>query len=435
MLVIFFLVVLSCVLSGSARDSLVTGNWIADDGSTLVSMDGTFELGFFTPNGSSTNGRYLGIWYHKLKEKTVVWVANRDQPLITANSTCFGIQSNGELKAWDGKHKLRFFPAEMSRVDSMEGVRVVKLMNSGNLVLIVNETEEILWESFHYPTDTFLPGMKMDETLNFTSWISPADPAPGKYVFKQENEDCLTISQNQINPSNIYWRAETSWQLPHYMTVFLYNFSNTSNPNSQETYSRLVLNFSGEIRHLTWDNSKAKWSSSWWASGDRCSTQDNVCGNFGACNANNPVMCKCLPGFIPSDQEKWNAGDFSGGCEKSPGCGHSFLSLKMIKVKKYDSEILVKDEKNCREECDKNCSCIAYAGVRMVDRESGSTPPKCWTWSGNLPSLQEEDRDGYNLFVRVLKSKIGNLLYFVLCSQTNLLVELDDLKKFHGAIL
>lgn len=48
MLSIIFLVVLCCVPFSSARDSLTTGNWIEDDGSTLVSMNGTFELGFFT---------------------------------------------------------------------------------------------------------------------------------------------------------------------------------------------------------------------------------------------------------------------------------------------------------------------------------------------------------------------------------------------------
>jgi hypothetical protein len=48
------------------------------DGKTLVSKDGNFELGFFSP-GSSKN-RYIGIWYN-VQDKTVVWVANRDSPI------------------------------------------------------------------------------------------------------------------------------------------------------------------------------------------------------------------------------------------------------------------------------------------------------------------------------------------------------------------
>ncbi|WJZ99596.1 hypothetical protein VitviT2T_018023 [Vitis vinifera] len=387
MLSIIFLVVLCCVPFSSARDSLTTGNWIEDDGSTLVSMNGTFELGFFTPNGSFSKGRYVGIWYHKLKEKPVVWVANRDQPL-NAKSARFGIPPDGKLKAWDDNQVVLLYPGEES------GVRVVKLMDSGNLVLRVNESGKNLWESFHNPTYTFLPEMKMDENLSLTSWVSPVDPAPGNYVFKQKNENLLTIFQNQ-NSSNMYWTSEKSWQIPHYIYAFLYYSSEPSNQNLtfEAVPSRLVMNFTGEITYLKWDNRKEEWSEIWLARGDRCSVY-NACGNFGTCNVNNAIMCKCLPGFVPIEQEKWNAEVFSGGCDnKSPQCGDTFLNLKMIKVGNYD--MLGEEGKNCREECSKHC-CKAYAEVA----------PKCWIWSGNLPSLQEEDRDGYNLFVRVLRSDL-----------------------------
>ena len=40
---------------------------------------------------------------------------------------------------------------------------VMKLMDSGNLVLSDNRSGEILWESFHNLTNTFLPGMWMDD--------------------------------------------------------------------------------------------------------------------------------------------------------------------------------------------------------------------------------------------------------------------------------
>jgi hypothetical protein len=58
-------------------DSITSTQSLAD-GKTLVSEDGNFELGFFSP-GSSKN-RYLGIWYN-IHDKTIVWVANRDSPI------------------------------------------------------------------------------------------------------------------------------------------------------------------------------------------------------------------------------------------------------------------------------------------------------------------------------------------------------------------
>ena len=49
------------------------------DGQTLVSNRKTFALGFFSPGNS--NRHYVGIWYYQITEQTVVWVANRDNPL------------------------------------------------------------------------------------------------------------------------------------------------------------------------------------------------------------------------------------------------------------------------------------------------------------------------------------------------------------------
>ena len=38
---------------------------------------------------------------------------------------------------------------------------VLQLLDSGNLVLRDENSGISLWESFDYPSDTFLPGMKM----------------------------------------------------------------------------------------------------------------------------------------------------------------------------------------------------------------------------------------------------------------------------------
>ena len=47
----------------AAKHSLKFGELITDNGETLVSAGGEFEVGFFTPNGSSGHKRYVGIWY------------------------------------------------------------------------------------------------------------------------------------------------------------------------------------------------------------------------------------------------------------------------------------------------------------------------------------------------------------------------------------
>ncbi|PQP94228.1 uncharacterized protein Pyn_11722 [Prunus yedoensis var. nudiflora] len=154
--------------SATARDTLTSRNDpIRDDGSEgLVSAGGRFELGFFTPSstgaGRSGNGRYVGIWYHQLTPRTpgtVVWVSNRDKP-VPANSTGVFAINKGNLHVLDATTGEYYWSAKAS---SSALNPMVKLMDSGNLVLSYGNdrlaVNNILWQSFESPTDTFIPGM------------------------------------------------------------------------------------------------------------------------------------------------------------------------------------------------------------------------------------------------------------------------------------
>ncbi|GMN65844.1 hypothetical protein TIFTF001_034923, partial [Ficus carica] len=123
---------------------------------TLISPSQAFELGFFSP-GKSKN-RYLGIWY-KRKPETVVWVANRSHPLT---------DSNGELTVHDGNLVLLnstrsvVWYSNVSR--NVANSPVALLLDSGNFVLREQESanrDEFIWQSFDYPSDTLLFGMKL----------------------------------------------------------------------------------------------------------------------------------------------------------------------------------------------------------------------------------------------------------------------------------
>ncbi|KAK1275031.1 G-type lectin S-receptor-like serine/threonine-protein kinase [Acorus gramineus] len=138
------------------------------DGQTLVSSNKTFELGFFTRGDS--NKRYVGIWYHKIPNDTIVWVANRDDPLVNDSGGVLGIHNDGNLVLIDG------------------GGNVVWSSKIGT-----NSTDSIgmrslAWQSFDHPTDTILPGMKFGWDLrtglnrSMVSWRSPDDPSSGNYL-------------------------------------------------------------------------------------------------------------------------------------------------------------------------------------------------------------------------------------------------------------
>ncbi|XP_054812072.1 G-type lectin S-receptor-like serine/threonine-protein kinase At1g61370 [Prosopis cineraria] len=82
------------IAPSSSASNVITHKQPLPDGRTLVSKDGIFELGFFSP-GSSTN-RCVGIWYRNIPQKTVFWVANREKP-VKENSSMLSINTERRL--------------------------------------------------------------------------------------------------------------------------------------------------------------------------------------------------------------------------------------------------------------------------------------------------------------------------------------------------
>ena len=178
MLILYVLLLCSFYAYCEARDTLRQGEWISDNGETLVSAGGKFELGFFSPTGSSGNKIYVGIWYHEWDNRTVVWVANRNFPIINANGV-FNLTEDGELKVMDTTGK-EYWSTNIRSSCPCNGT--VTLKNSGNLVYgDYRVPKNILWESFNTTTDTLLPGMVADQNMVLTSWRGSDDPAIGGF--------------------------------------------------------------------------------------------------------------------------------------------------------------------------------------------------------------------------------------------------------------
>ena len=148
---LFFYVVFS-----DAADSITQFQSLSD-GTTLVSKDGSFALGFFSL-GNSTN-RYLGIWYNNIPVTTVVWVANRRNPIKDLSGVLM-VNSSGSLVLLSQNTTVAWLANSTKEAQ----YPIVELLGSGNLVLRDEKDENpenYLWQSFNYPSDTWLPGMKL----------------------------------------------------------------------------------------------------------------------------------------------------------------------------------------------------------------------------------------------------------------------------------
>uniref|UniRef100_A0A2N9G5P1 Bulb-type lectin domain-containing protein n=1 Tax=Fagus sylvatica TaxID=28930 RepID=A0A2N9G5P1_FAGSY len=300
---------------------------------------------------ASGHKRYVGIWYTRDKQ-TVVWVANRDQPLINATGA-FGSENDSYLKLVDtssGESYWSLFELWCGYCSDP----TLTLTDSGNLVAYREDKGKPVWESFKNPTDTFLPGMSMDSNLNLTSWRDRDDPGRGNFTFSGDKKTLIIDKEGMI-----YWKSVDYGQLPlsnglYFAALLGYN------------YARLVMHFSGKLEY--WDQSYIGTPSLIQAEPSNNCSRYNFCGKFGSCNPNNKLACKCLPGFIPNVPQKWHSGDFSDGCVRNSifcGDNDTFLSLKM-----------------------------------MVVGENPNQNPV------DLVHLQEEHHDGNNLFVRVAISDI-----------------------------
>ncbi|KAJ9550175.1 hypothetical protein OSB04_014220 [Centaurea solstitialis] len=165
----------------ASQDALTKNESVKDvDHETLVSPGKVFQMGFFEPDTSQNGGnhRYLGIWYYA-DPKTVVWVANRDNP-ISPGSAVLAIEDDGNLVVKDRYRK--YFTTGLPPAS---GGRTLKLSDTGNAIL-EDKSGSVVWSSFGFPTDTFLPGMYMEKTMKLTSWKSQHDPGTGKFVFQKD---------------------------------------------------------------------------------------------------------------------------------------------------------------------------------------------------------------------------------------------------------
>ncbi|GMY37145.1 G-type lectin S-receptor-like serine/threonine-protein kinase RKS1 [Fagus crenata] len=371
----------------------LTSNQSIKDGQSLISKENNFALGFFSPGNSSY--RYLGIWYVKVTQQTVVWVANRNDPINDSS----GVLSNqfGNLVLYDGYNHLVW-----SANVSVQGTTssVAQLQDSGNLVLVQdNINEKVLWQSCDHPTDTLLPKMKLG--LNritgldtfLTSWKSHDDPGSGDCFYKMNPSGSPQIFL--YKGSTLYYRTSPwPWQASSAETFslgFKFDFVN----NKDEVYfafflddpsiiSRVVVDNSGMLQQLTWNEGDLQWKEHWSGPKYRCDKYGN-CGAYGKCSFESPndinrFECMCLPGYEPKSPRDWYLKDGSQGCvRKQLGMsmcrnGEGFVKVEHLKVPDTSNAIWMDMSMTflSMNIDGKGTSCLAWYGELMDTLESSN---------------------------------------------------------------
>ncbi|THG17569.1 hypothetical protein TEA_004957 [Camellia sinensis var. sinensis] len=341
--------ILNFLIFSSAVDIMTKTQFITGS-QTIVSIDGSFEMGFFSP-GNSQN-QYLGIWYKKISSRTVVWVANREIPLIVSSGVLKVIDP-GILALLNGTSCV-IWSANVTRSTVKDPIG--QLLESGNLVVRDandDNPEHFLWQSFDHPCDTLIPGMKLGKNFvsglerHLSSWKSSDDPGQGDFAFRCDPQGYpqLILSNGSIElyrtgpwnglgfsgrpnlkPNSIY-----TYGLVFTKEEVFYGYELINN----SVVSRFSLSHNGIMQRLTWIDRTQEWVLYLTTPTDNCDYYKR-CGPYGSCNIESIPVCGCLSNFVPKYPKEWENGDWSDGCvRRTPlDChnGDGFLKFSHYKM-------------------------------------------------------------------------------------------------------
>ncbi|XP_051151160.1 uncharacterized protein LOC127265424 [Andrographis paniculata] len=427
-----FLICLVCLsFQIASQDSLKPGERL-NSSSLLVSSKGIFSLGFYTPDKTSNN-TYLGVWY-TTGSIYPVWIGNRESPFSKNSNPVLSIDSRGKLIIRNGRGE----QIEIYSGGSSKNVAAT-LLNTGNLVIKdMDSNGEILWQSFDYPTDTLVPGMKLGinhktrRNWTLTSWLGENNPAPGAFTLEWDpSSGKLLIRRRGMR----YWTSGTmkdyvakrplsndSWRVKEFENFnfkpdafnYNYNFTNaTSHDEEYFTYSLIqVSDMPDERRNVI---------SVW---------RLNYAGSITEVESGRPFILA-----VASYCYGYNNQGSSIGCElwDQPTCRNSHQTFifrsgyfKLANgryapaAEDRNSSLSLSD---CRANCWEDCECVSYAtqytdgclywkgkDLEFEQRFDGSVVEK---YVINPPSSERKDAgtNKYIVIIVVVVSAIALLLF------------------------
>ncbi|KAG6509264.1 hypothetical protein ZIOFF_034657 [Zingiber officinale] len=431
----------------SGADTLSPDGPLLDDGVTaLVSSGGSFRLGFFSPNGSTN--RYVGIWYNNIPHQTVVWVANRRQP-ITARSGNLSLTRNGTLILTGENTSALIWSSESSSASALRNP-VARLLDDGNFVVQEASSNgnvdpnSFAWQSFDFPTDTFLPGMGLGKkelstgailNINITAWNSSTDPAPSRYAFGfdvQGDPQIFIWSDTQPYWRGGPWNGRLFSGLAEMMnrSDSVIDFKVDKNQisyrpiNQSWTIVMWKLDPSGYLQLLVWIEAEQFWILSWSLPKDHCDHMSS-CGPNSYCSSNVWPPCTCLPAFHPRNQRNWDLLDWSDGCMRTTplDCQDDtdrFFTQSDTKLPDTSKSTVLNANWSfgeCRALCLSNCACRAYAALNISGSGSGSG---CLIWTDDLTDITVYGSGlGQDLYVKYGTANIPSAVSEALRSHSN----------------
>jgi hypothetical protein len=368
----------------------------------------------------------LGIWYGKISVQTAVWVANRETPL-NDSSGVVRLTNQGLLVLLNRSGSIIW----SSNTSTPARNPVAQLLDSGNLVVKEegdNNMENSLWQSFDYPSNTLLPGMKVGRNIitgtdwHLTSWKSQDDPSSGNVtgaLIPDGYPEYAALEDSKVKYRAGPWNGLGFSGLPRLKPNPVYTFEFVFNDKeifyrenlvNNSTRWRVVLSQSCDFLLLLWMEQTQSWFLYSTANTDNCERY-NLCGANGICSIDHSPVCDCLNGFVPKVPRDWKKTDWSSGCVRKTALNCSrdgFRKLRGLKMpetrKSWFNRSMNLEE--CKNTCLKNCSCTAYGNLDIRNGGSG-----CLLWFNDLIDMRTFTQIEQDIFIRMAASELGMYLF------------------------
>ncbi|KAA8521572.1 hypothetical protein F0562_012245 [Nyssa sinensis] len=344
-----------------------------------------------------TMSLYFFLLIIHLDSSTVVWSANRATPVLNSDNFVFDDSGNAYLESGGS--------TVWSADTAVKGVSAMEMWDSGNLVLLGNDSS-IIWQSFSHPTDTLLSNQNFTEGMRLVSNPNPNNlsyfleiksgdmilsvgfPTPQPY-WTMGNENRKTINQDggEVRLASL---SANSWRFydPNRVLLWQFIFSDNTDPNA--TWVAVV----GSDGFITFSNLQVGGPSSPSQTeipSDQCS-RPGACDAYFVCSSGN--MCQCLPVLSPHNCKP----GFVSPCNSSKhsiqlvnaGDGLNYIALGFIQPSSRT------DLESCKTSCLANCSCLAL----FFENSSRN----CFLLDG-IGSLQNNNNGGgFVSYIKVLNS-------------------------------
>ncbi|KAJ6331617.1 hypothetical protein OIU76_010074 [Salix suchowensis] len=312
-----FLAVFFLFLSTSyAHNVLLRGSSLSveDDSDILISPDKTFSCGFY---GMGQNAYWFSIWFTNSRDRTVVWMANRDRP-ANGRGSRVSLRRDGAMVLTDVDGSI-IWETNTTSTDA----RMAELLDTGNLV-IKGPGDKILWQSFDSPTDTLLPNQLFTKSTNLISRLHGGSYASGYFSFFFDNDNVLRLKYDGPDISSIYWpipyldvfeNGRTNYnssriavydEMGHFVSSDQLQFI-ASDMGMSRIKRRLTMDYDGNLRLYSLNNDTGLWVTSWEALSQLCNVH-GVCGRYAICVNTPEPKCSCPPGYEITEPGNWNKG-------------------------------------------------------------------------------------------------------------------------------